>query len=60
MQMVLKEKLLVLKKRIFRTIRGEGKRRKSGTGRKRPYMESLSGKLQMWKSWKWLMNDYFF
>ena len=49
MQRVLKEKLLAFKKRIFRTVRGEGKRRKSGTGRKRPYMESLSGKLQMWR-----------
>ena len=38
----------LLRKRIFRVIKGEGKRRKSGTGRRKPYMGSLSGKLQMW------------
>ena len=37
-----------MKKRIFRTIpEGEGKRRKSGTERKKASMESLLSTLQM-------------
>ena len=47
----------LLEKRTLRTTRR--KRRKSGTGRKKPYMESLLGKLQVAEEeFSWLRNKF--
>lgn len=47
-----------MKKRTLKTTRR--KRRKSRTGRKKPYMECLLGKRQVAgeEVWRWFRNDF--